>query len=176
MKNDLNFLLNQLQKSETKFKDIQRQLSERNEENFLMEGNSERMMTFWFKTILAVLLASLTIFFIDFNGTKIWSLKNEIEVQNIIPNIEREEYFARDKIEINEDENFLPSLETESPFSRHDKIDEIDDGNIISLEISEHSDGRDHISTNDGFLKDRMRLEYMQKMRVGQFYHRAYCG
>ena len=178
MKNELKLVLNQLQRSESTFQDIQRQLSEGNEEKFLIKGNSKLMMAFWFTTILVVLLASVIIFYIHLDDTNLWKLRNEIEVKNISPNIDHAEYFPGDNLEINEDEKILPCLprlEIESTFSQNDQISKTVEENIAPPENSIRNDGQDPISTNDSFLKDRMRLEYMQKMRVGQFYHRAYC-
>ena len=178
MNNDLKLVLNQLQKSEIEFQDIQRQLLSRNKEILLSKGNSKRTMTFWFQAIMAVLLVSVIISFVHFHDTNLWNIKNEIEVKDIIPSIGRAESFPGDKLEVNEDEKILPCLprlETESPLSQNDQIDDADDENVAPAEKSIRSDGQDHILTTDSFLKDRMRLEYMQNMRVGQFYHRAYC-
>jgi len=160
MKNELTFLLKQLHKSKTTFKNIQSQLLARKTDNLVYKENLNRIIVFCFLTIV-VILTWLTIFFLNSNDTK-----------HSILNTER-----GDTIEINEDQILSPCSESQIPFSQNNEILEIEDEIMIEQieQIPIHSDRRNDISTNDSFLKDRMRLEYMQRMRVGQIYHRAYC-
>ena len=171
VKNDLKIFLNHIHESKATFKNIQSGLSAMKHENFVGKETSKRMIVISFLAILAVIFAYFTVFFIYSNATNYLCLKNEIEVQKSVSVLKNLEILLEDEYEIN-DEKILPCsprLQLDIPL--HHAVDD----NIKTKEIQIHSNLKEDISTTDEFLTDRMRLEYMQRMRVGQFYHRAYC-